>query len=89
MYESKKLSYITTCKDPNIKVINNKHLQNNNNLGKNTCSIINVSVTPIFIQLKSARYTDSTWIPNIILNIPTPRCVSSLLPPINKANQYY
>ena len=50
-------------------------------MGENTCSIINGSVTSVFDKLQHSRHADSTWIPNIILNIPTPRCISSLLPP--------
>ena len=81
MDELKKLSYITNFKDPPSKDVNNSCLQNNNNLGQTTCSIINRSVTSIFNKLKTARHADYTWIPNIIINIPTPPCASSLLPP--------
>ena len=31
--------------------------------------------------MQTARHADSTWIPKIILNIPTPPYVSSFLPP--------
>ena len=71
MDELKKLSYITTYKDPPSKDINNSQLQINIKLRQTTCSIINESVMTIFNNLQTARDVDSTWIPNIILNIPT------------------
>ena len=58
MDELKKLSYITTCKDPPSKDVNNSQLQINNNLRQTTCSIINESVTFIFNKLQTARHTD-------------------------------
>ena len=76
-----KKSYITTCKDRPSKDVDNSQLKIKNNLRQTTCSIINESVTSIFNKLQTARHADSTWIPKIILNIPTPLCVSSLLPP--------
>ena len=76
-----KKHYITTCKDPPSKDVNNICLQNHNNLGQTTCSIINKSVTSIFNKLQTTRHADSTWTLKIILNIPSPPCVSSLLPP--------
>ena len=60
MDELQKLYYSTTCKDPPSKDINNSRLQNNNNLGQKTCSIINESVTSIFNKLQTAKHTDST-----------------------------
>ena len=72
---------IINCKDPTSKDVNNSQLQNNNNLGQTTCSIINESVTSIFNKLKTARHADSTWILKIILNILTPQCISNLLAP--------
>ena len=81
MNELKKLSYITTCKDPPSKDVNNSHLQINKNLRQTIFSTINELVTSIFNRLQTTRDDDSTWIPNNILNIPTLLCVSNLLPP--------
>ena len=39
-----------------------------------------VSVASVFNKPQTTGHADSTWIPKIILNIPTPPCVSSLLP---------
>ena len=78
--ELKHLSFITTCKDPFLKEHTNSQLQNNNNLGQTSCSIINELVTSTFNKLQTDRYADSTWIPKIILNIPIPPCFSSILP---------
>ena len=77
MDELNKLSYITTCKNHPIKGAINKQLIINNNLRQTTCSITNESVTFIFNKLQTTRHADSTWIPTIILNIPTPQCVST------------
>ena len=55
-------------------------MQKNNNVGETTCSSNKELVTCIFNKLQTARHYNFTWIPNIILNIPTPPCVSSLLP---------
>ena len=80
MDELKKLSYITTCKDHHSIYINNNVLQKSI-IGDITWSIINESVTSIFNKLKTSRHADFIWISKIILNIPTPLFVSSLLPP--------
>ena len=55
-----------------------------NIIGEITYSIINEFVTSVFNKLQTARHVDSTWIPKIVLNISTPPCVPSLLPPSTK-----
>ena len=81
MDELKKLSYITARTDYPYKHVNNYQLYKNDIIGETTCYITNQSATSIFNKLQTARHDDSTWITNIVLNIPTPPYVSSLLPP--------